>query len=53
MSTHSAEPDPGANLELPVKKQLARAKPWQPAEVPVLDDLTDDEEADFLDAISG
>jgi hypothetical protein len=52
MSTPSAEPHrPGDHLELPVEEQLARAKPWEPAEAPVLDDLTDDEEAEFLHAI--
>jgi len=52
MSTHATEPEPGAHLELPVKEQLARAQIWEPAEQPVVDDLSDEEEAAFLDAIS-
>jgi hypothetical protein len=54
MSTPSPEPGlPGAHLELPVDEQLRRARPWEPAEQPVLEDLTDEEEADFLNAIAG
>ncbi|MGH2704753.1 MAG: hypothetical protein ACRDJ4_06595 [Actinomycetota bacterium] len=46
----SPEPLPvGAHLELPVE---ARAKPWDPADIPVFDDLTDEEQAEFLAAIS-
>lgn len=52
MSTHPAQPDPGGHLELPVDEQLARAQLWVPADEPVLDDLTDNEEADFLTAIA-
>lgn len=52
MSTRPTEPEPGGDLELPVKEQLARAQVWEPAEQPVVDDLSDEEEADFLDAIS-
>jgi len=52
MSTHATESDPGGDLELPVKEQLARARTWEPSERPVVDDLTDEEEAAFLDAIS-
>jgi len=54
MSTHPVKPSAsaGEHLELPLEEQLARAKPWAPAEVPVLDDLSDEEEAAFLDAIS-
>lgn len=53
MSTHDPEPSrTGEHRELPVQEQLARAKPWKPAERPVLDDLTDDEEAEFLLAIA-
>ncbi len=40
------------HLELPVDEQLARSQPWAPADEPVLDDLTDDEEAEFLAAIA-
>jgi hypothetical protein len=54
MSTPSPKPGfPGAHLELPVDEQLRRARPWEPAEQPVLEDLTDEEEADFLNAIAG
>jgi hypothetical protein len=52
MTSHSFEPEPGGHLELPVADQLARARPWEPASGPVLDDLTDEEEAEFLDAIA-
>jgi len=54
MSTPSPEPSASAaHLELPVDEQLSRARPWEPAEQPVLEDLTDEEEADFLNAIAG
>jgi hypothetical protein len=36
---------------LPAAEQLARARQWDPAPEPVLDDLTGDEEADFVTAI--
>lgn len=53
MSTQSAEPShPGHHLELSTEEQLARAGRWEPSEEPVLDDLSDEEEAAFLDAIS-
>lgn len=53
MSTHPVEPSaPGEHLELPAEEQLARAKPWAPAEEPVLDDLSEEEEAAFLEALS-
>lgn len=52
MSTHPTQPEPGGHLELPVEEQVARARPWVPAEEPVIGDLTDDEEADFLAAIA-
>jgi hypothetical protein len=53
MSTHPVEPStPAEHLELPVEEQLARAKPWAPAEKPVLGDLNDEEEAAFLEALS-
>jgi hypothetical protein len=49
----SPEPLPaGAHLELSVEEQLGRAKPWVPGDVPVFDDLTDEEEAEFLAAIA-
>lgn len=53
MSTLPQEPPrPGGHLELPVNEQLERAKLWDPAEQPVIDDLTDEEEAEFLAAIA-
>lgn len=54
MSTHpvNLSVSTSEHLELPVEEQLARAKPWHPAEVPVLDDLSDDEERAFLEAIT-
>jgi hypothetical protein len=53
MSTHPVGPSaPGEHLELPVEEQLTRAKPWAPAEEPVLDDLSEEEEAAFLAALS-
>ena len=51
VSTSSAVPEPEGHLELPAAEQLARARPWDPARGPLLDDLTDEEEADFLTAI--
>lgn len=41
----------GGHLELPASEQLARARPWDAAEEPLFDDLSDEEEADFLRAI--
>jgi len=35
-----------------VEEQLARAKPWDPADKPVIYDLTDQEESEFLAAIA-
>ncbi len=53
MSTHSTEPaHPGHHLELPTEEQLARAVRWDPSTEPVLNDLSDEEEAAFPDAIS-
>lgn len=54
MSTLPIEParSSGGHRERTVEDQLARAKPWTPSEQPVLDDLTDEEEAAFLEAIS-
>ena len=53
MPTQPAEAHaPGKHRELRVEEQLARAMPWVEAETPVLDDLTDEEEAAFLRAIS-
>jgi len=51
MSTHSEKAELGRHLELPVSEQLARARPWDAAEGPVIDDLSDEEEADFLQAM--
>lgn len=52
MSTQPAESaHTGNNLEFPVQEQLARAKPWEPSLVPVLDDLSDEEQAEFLEAL--
>jgi hypothetical protein len=53
MSSLPQEPlPPGGHLEVSVGQQLARAKSWDPADEPVIDDLTDDEEAEFLAAIA-
>jgi hypothetical protein len=53
MSTLPQEPlRPGGHLELPVDEQLERATLWDPAAQPVIDDLTDEEEAEFLAAIA-
>lgn len=53
MSKHSTEPAlPGHHLELPPEEQLARAMRWDFSKEPVLNDLSDEEEAAFLDAIS-
>lgn len=53
MSTRPAEPAlPGDHLELSTEEQLVRAVRWDPSTEPVLNDLSDEEEAAFLDAIS-
>jgi hypothetical protein len=54
MFTRSVDPSSssGEHLELPVEEQLSRAKPWSPSSQPVLDDLSDEEEAEFLRVIS-
>ncbi|MGH9223251.1 MAG: hypothetical protein ACRD2W_05600 [Acidimicrobiales bacterium] len=56
MSTDSdsvtPSPPSGEHLELAVEEQLARAKLWAPSPQPVIDELTDEEEAEFLEAIS-
>ncbi len=53
MSTLPQEPiHAGSHLELPVDEQLQRAKLWDPAEKPVIDNLTDEEEAEFVAAIT-
>lgn len=51
MTSPAAFPE-GGHLELPIEEQLSRAKPWEPAEQPVFDVLTDEEEAEFLAAIA-
>lgn len=43
---------PSSHLEIPVQDLLARARLWDPADQPVIDDLTDEEEAEFLAAIT-
>lgn len=54
MSTHPVVPPvpPSEHPELPVEEQLARARPWAPTDEPVFDDLSDEEEAAFLEAIA-
>ena len=53
MSTLPQEPiHAGSHWELPVDEQLKRARPWAPAEKPVIDNLADEEEAEFLAAIT-
>lgn len=47
-----APPWSSTRLELSVVEQLARAQLWDPADEPVLDDLTDDEEADFVTSVT-
>lgn len=51
MSSPTPSPSVGDHLELPVPEQIGRARPWEPAPEPVLDDLSDEEEAGFLLAI--
>lgn len=53
MSSPTPHPTAGDHLELPVAEQIARAQPWEPAPEPVLDDLSDEEEAAFVLAIRG
>jgi hypothetical protein len=52
MSTSPAAFPESGHLELSVEEQLARAKLWEPAEEPLFDDLTDEEVAEFLAAIT-
>lgn len=55
MSTHEDHPHrlPGQSLELSRDEVLARGKPFPRYEDMVIDELTDDEEAQFLAAIAG
>jgi hypothetical protein len=52
MSTQPVEPTRGAHRELPADQQLRRARPWTAADRPVVEDLTDAEEDEFLSAIT-
>lgn len=55
MSNASVDPRASRSdnhLELPVEEVLRRAKPYPPREELVIDDLTDDEEKAFWEAIS-
>lgn len=54
MSNASVDPRTSGNddLELPVEEVLRTAKPYPPRDELVLDDLTDDEEKAFWEAIS-
>ncbi len=55
MSNPSVDPRASGSdnyLELPVEEVLRTAKPYPPREELVLDDLTDDEEKAFWEAIS-
>lgn len=51
MASDSTEPELGGHLEFPVSEQLTRARPWSIAEQPVVGDLSDEEEIDFMQAI--
>jgi len=55
MSTHEDRRHhvPGQSLEESREKVLARGKPFPRYEDLVIDELTDDEEAQFLAAIAG
>ena len=52
MSSPTPRRTAGDHPELPVAEQIGHARPWEPAPEPVLDDLSDEEEAAFLLAIS-
>jgi len=53
MATRPADPGRrGASLELPREEILRRAKPLPPPEEMVIEDLTDEEAAEFWAAIS-
>jgi hypothetical protein len=53
MATRPEDPERrGASLELPKEEILRRAKPLPPPEEMVIEDLTDEEAAEFWAAIS-
>jgi hypothetical protein len=52
MSTHRADDEQERDLELPVEELLRRARPLPPHEEMVIDDLSEEEGAAFLDAVS-
>lgn len=51
MSTHQANDSEAHDLELPVEELLRRARPLPPHEEMVIDDLSEEEGAAFLDAV--
>lgn len=51
MSTHQTNDSEERDLELPVEELLRRARPLPPHEEMVIDDLSEEEGAAFLDAV--
>jgi len=53
MSTHPASDLSGQDdLEMSIQDQLERAKPWENTERPVIEDLTDEQEAEFVASVT-
>lgn len=53
MSSEPVQPDASGTLELPVDELLRRARPLPDSADMVIEDLTDEEGAAFLDALEG
>lgn len=51
MSTEPVQPRHGESLELPVEELLRRVRPLPPHDAMIIDDLTEEEGADFLAAL--
>jgi hypothetical protein len=51
VSTHASDNSAQRDLELPVEELLRRARPLPPHDEMVIEDLTEDEGAAFLEAI--
>jgi hypothetical protein len=51
VSTHASDASQTPDLELPVEELLRRARPLPPHDEMVIDDLSEEEGAAFLDAV--
>jgi len=51
MSTEPVQPGRGQSLELPVEELLCRARPAPPHQEMLIDDLTEEEGAAFLETL--